>query len=699
VYRIEKLRKIALDSAAPSKDAFNYKFYKTFSENINKDKFERYAISYYTAFTSVAPNISDDELIVGKFSNSMTDAEIKEWQDKYKEFQRSYLYDVGKTIHGPSSHMSIDYELVLSKGLNGVIDRIESYMENCESDKIPFYKTCKICLDAVIKHSENYALEAKRLAKETKDKNRRQELERIAEICMNVPANPARNFYEAVQAVHFITYCITFNPFYGIQLFQTGRPDQYLLPFYLKDSKEGKITKEFAQLLLDCWGIQMNMIVQKGFSVGYMVGGRRENGELVSNELTDMCMQVIDDIRLVYPAVGFCYTEDLPEQYLEKACSILMKGRSHPAIFNDDIIIKGLIKYGLPETLARNYIHSTCVEVTPIAASNVWVAAPYVNMAQILLDVLDENYESFEMLLDSLFEHIDKIIEENFLFYEKLKKNRFENSMFPLLSCFVNDCLKRGLDIEQGGAIYNWTQPSFIGMANLVDSLCVLKEIVFDKKEISIIDFKKILDSDFESNEAFRLRVLNTIAKYGNDIDEVDNYFKLITEHIVSECKKHKGFLPNSDNIPSMFCFKNHVRHGNTTGATPDGRKKGFPLGDGSGPAQGRELKGPTASILSSTKWEHYEFIGGIAVNIKFSKASLGQNSMGIMKSLIKTYFKRGGFEIQINVTDKETLLKAVDNPEEYRDLIVRIGGYSDYFVNCLPEMQQEIILRTEHEI
>jgi formate C-acetyltransferase len=196
-----------------------------------------------------------------------------------------------------------------------------------------------------------------------------------------------------------------------------------------------------------------------------------------------------------------------------------------------------------------------------------------------------------------------------------------------------------------------------------------------------------------------RLDFLNNIPKYGNDDDRVDKYFDIIARHIVDECKKYECMHKNSSFIPSVFCWIMHEWFGRETGATPDGRVAGFPLGDGSGPCQGREMKGPTASILSSTKWSHCEFIGGVAVNIKFSKSALGPDSVETMKNLVKTFIARGGFEMQINVTDKKTLQRAVEHPEEYKDLVVRIGGYSDYFTRISPEMQQEVILRTEHEI
>jgi len=594
--------------------------------------------------------------------------------------------------------MAIDYELVLSKGILATIKTIDKYLQTCDKEKESYYKCCKRCLEAVVKHSENYADLALKMSEEANNTIRRSELKKIAEICRKVPAEPAESFYEAVQSVHFITHCLSLNPFRtGARQFQLGHPDRYLLPFYERDIQNGTITKDYAQLLLDCLGIQINMRVPSGLSSGYMVGGRDGKGEIVANELTEMCMQVIDDIRLVYPAVGLCYTEGMPEEYLKKACEFLSKGYSHPAIFNDDVITKGLIHYGVPEEQARNYIHSTCVEITPVASSNVWVASPYTNMPQILLDLMNKEYSTFDSLLNAYFKKLDSHIKTNFESQNHLRGVRAENSINPLLSCFVNDCLEKGVDIERGGARYNWIMPSFVGMANLVDSLYAIKTLVFDEQKLTLGEFKNILNNNFEGNETLRQHILNRIPKYGNDIDDIDKYFGILSEHIAKECEKYIGLHSNSNLIPSVFCWVMHERFGRETIATPDGRKAGFPLGDGSGPCQGREMNGPTASVLSSTKWDHSKFIGGVAVNLKFSKASLGKNSSDTMTSIIKTYLKRGGFEVQINVVDNETLKKAQKKPEEYQDLVVRIGGYSDYFVRLSPEMQEEVILRTTH--
>lgn len=695
--RIEFLRKRVFEGLNLSSE-FYYLFYKNYEQHADLPEEERYAEAFDSAFSQLSPSITEGELIVGKRDFPLCAIEQQEWEGIYEPIAINRSEQAGI---GQDSHMAIDYEVLLSKGINGIIKSIDEYLIDCNKEKVAYYKCCKRCLQAIIKHSESYAALAFKMSKEATDPMRQNELEKIAEICKKVPANPADSFYEAVQSVNFITHCLSLNPFrsFAYQQFQLGHPDRYLLKFYEKDIQNGTITKEYAQLLLDCLGIQINMRVPNGLSCGYMVGGRDEQGNIVANELTEMCMQVIEDIRLVYPAVGLCYAEGMPEKYLNKACELLSKGYSHPAIFNDDVITKGLMHYGVPEEQAHNYIHSTCVEITPVAASNVWVASPYTNMAQLLLDLMNREYSTFDDLLSAYFEKLDNRIKANFEIENKNRSIRAQNSINPLISCFVNDCLQKGVDIDRGGAKYNWIMPSFVGMANLVDSLYAIKTLVFDEKKLTLCEFGSILESNFEGNESLRFYILNRIPKYGNDVNEIDQYFSLISEHIANECKNYSGLHSNANLIPSVFCWVMHERFGRETSATPDGRKAGFPLGDGSGPCQGREMNGPTASVLSSTKWDHSKFIGGVAVNLKFFKASLGRNSLDTMISIIKTYLKRGGFEVQINVVDNETLKKAQQNPEAYQDLVVRIGGYSDYFVRLSPEMQEEVILRTTHNV
>ena len=695
--RIELLRQEARDRqdgylARENCTEFFYRFFRAY--NTSELDEERYGDCFCEAMSNLTPSISDGELIVGKCFDALTADEKRDWNENYRPLAVRLAERAGS---GQDSHMAVDYELLLKKGLHGVIAEIDRLTG--QNGGSLFYENAKKCLRAVIRLSERYADRAEELARETADETRRRELLQVAEVCRRVPANPARSFREAVQSVHFLTHCLSMNPcrVWSAQQFQLGHPDRYLLPYYERDIADGTLTRADAQLLLDCLGIQINNRVPNGLSSGYMVGGRDGEGRPVANELTEMLMQVIGDIRLVYPSVGLCVCADTPDEILGRACALLLEGHSHPAVFNDDVIAEGLMRYGVPEREAHSYIHSTCVEITPVASSNVWVASPYTNMLQLLLDEMDGDFGSFEELLAAIFRRLDTSIRRNFEHEDENRRLRAQYSVNPLLSCFVNDCLQSGRDIERGGARYNWIMPSFVGMANLVDSLYAVDRVVFREKQLTLRRLKEITDRNFEGFEELRVRLMDGIEKYGNDNDDVDGLFGRIAAHIAAECEKYTSIHPNARLIPSVFCWIMHERFGSETGASPDGRRAGFPLGDGSGPCQGRERNGPTSSILSTTKWRHSDFIGGVALNLKFSKSSLGPASGDVLKSLLRTYLSLGGFEAQINVVDRRTLEAARRTPELYRDLVVRIGGYSDYFVKLPDRMQEEILLRTEH--
>ena len=695
--RIAILREKALKPDL-SWNPFRLNFLRRCEENRHlENPLLRYADSYTYAMGLLEPRIEEEELIVGLPPRMHSETD----EATYDRLFATVGMELFCEPVAQDSHMAVDYDLLLREGISGVISRIrEKLAQTREEEKKTYYAVCIRCLQAVVDYSHRYADCAEEQAEACTDIRRKQELLEIAKICRNVPEKPAGSFYEAVQSAHFLTLCLAFDPSrQTMQQYQLGHPDRYLYPFYCADIQRGVITPEQAQLLLDCLGIQINRRVPHGLSSGYMVGGRDEQGNIVQNELTLMGIQVIEDIRLVYPSVGLCYTEGMEDKYLQKACEILSHGCSHPAIFNDDIISKGLLEYGVPAEQAHNYIHSTCVEITPVAGSNVWVASPYTNMAQLLLDVMEQDSCSFVDLKQKVLDKLAGIICRNFEIYNQCRLTVAEKNIHPLLSCFVNDCIECGTDIYQGGARYNWIMPSFVGVANLVDSLYVLKTAVFEEKRLTLREITDICRRDFEGQEVLRQYLLNKLPKYGNDRDEVDVLFQEITEFIVQECRKYTPVFPNAHLVPSVFCWVMHDRFGRETGATPDGRPARFPLGDGSGACQGRERNGPLASLISSTKWSHKEMIGGVAVNLKFSKKVFTQDSYAVMLALIKTYMQRGGFELQINVTDRETLLDAVAHPENHRDLVVRIGGYSDYFVTLSPNMQQEVLLRTEHSI
>jgi formate C-acetyltransferase len=259
----------------------------------------------------------------------------------------------------------------------------------------------------------------------------------------------------------------------------------------------------------------------------------------------------------------------------------------------------------------------------------------------------------------------------------------------------VNDCLSRGLDIDHGGARHNWVEPSFVGLANTIDALAAIDQLVFREGSLTLDALRQQL-AEAHRDPALRLRLLNQCVKYGNDDDGVDQLANVIMHHVVEQCQRYETYLGGRFH-PGCFCWVMHERLGSQTAASADGRLAMAALGDGSGPAQGRERRGPTAAILSATKWDHTPMLGGIAVNVRFSRSKRPADFHAGLSALIQTFMARRGFELQVNVVDSETLRQAQLRPEEYRDLVVRIGGYSDYFVGLSPRMQQELIERTEH--
>lgn len=662
--------------------------------------YRRGAIQAYVLENQTA-TIGEDELVVGKqCRRALSDAEKTELDDWLTR-----TMSIRPQIGGMGSHMAIDFQKVLRLGCRGIEAQIKrkmsslSYDQPDHLDKIAFYEACLLCLRALAKASNLWADEADRQASISNDMARKQELIEIARICRKVPEHPAETFYEAVQSMHFVNAMLTFHlP----GLYQLGRPDRYLYPYYKRDIEMGRITKDRAQELWDCVCIALNDLVPKGLAVGYMVGGRDANGNDTSNELTEIMIESAAHTRLAYPGIGLCWHSGSPKHLMDRSAEILATGTSHPAIYNDETITNGLIGLGLPPTDACEYIHSTCVEISPIACSNVWVASPYINLLLPLHDAIgvgkdaSTSYISFDELLQVVRSNLEAKVAEESRVQSLLRLGRFQQGGNPLLSCFVNDCIAHGKDIDQGGARYDWIEMSFVGLANLADSLAAIEQLVFVENSVTMDQLREAIETDYEGKESLRQLILNRVPKYGNDDEHVDGLAKMATEWANEACARNRVH-PGTEVVAGFFCWIMHEYLGRQTCASPDGRKAGFPLGDGSGPAQGREKKGPTAAIKSTTSWDHTPMLGGIALNLKFipgrDKASFSKS----LSSLLETYCKQGGFEVQVNVVDNEVLNKAQQHPEQYRDLVVRIGGYSDYFVGLSPQMQEEVIARFEH--
>ena len=449
--------------------------------------------------------------------------------------------------------------------------------------RTPFTAPVSIALDGLRDFSKHYAEEAERLACETSDVARWAELRQIAEICRRVPEHPARTFREALQAVHLTTFSLCVGQ--QMLLFQLGRPDRYLLPYYQRDVAEGRLSEEEAQELIDCLCLMLCVYTPRSLAVGFMIGGRDGSGRDISNDLTRLFLESIAHTRLSYPGIGLCWNEDTPVEITERACELLAEGYTHPAIFNDQVITAGMMQAGLPPAEACLFQHSTCVEITPVASSNVYVASPYINLVQLLHDLLQvqplsesaqrtreglsggaapdspapaPSFASFDALLAAYEAHLAEVLRLGVLDENTCQMTRYYHGGWPLLSCFVNDCLAKGTDIDQGGARHNWIEPSFVGLSNLVDALTAIRQFVYEEKRLELGELARAMRDDYAGREDLRLMLLHQAPKYGNDDDAVDALAVRLTETIVRECRRYRTYL-GGDYHPGLFLL-DHAR-------------------------------------------------------------------------------------------------------------------------------------------
>jgi pyruvate-formate lyase len=363
--------------------------------------------------------------------------------------------------------------------------------------------------------------------------------------------------HEAVQAVHFVNFWLCAGQ--RMLMFQFGRPDRYLLPFYRRDLAAGRLTPADALELIDCLGIMLSEYTPRGLAVGWMLGGGDAAGVDVCNELTALFLDSVERVRLSHPAVGLCWTPDIPRPIMAQISGLLAAGLTHPVFFNDDLISAGLMEAALPPAEACLYQHSTCVEITPIASSNVYVASPYVNLVQLLHDTLGlppavpattpaaepvaaaagRRPETFEALLAGYRRRLAAAVRQAAIEQNTIQATRRYNGGLPRLSCFVNDCLARGCDIDRGGARYNGIEPSFVGLSNLVDSLAAMRKFVYDEGVLGLDELVQALASDFAGREDLRHMLLNRSPKYGNDDDSVDDLAVQVTGWIRDRVGPH----------------------------------------------------------------------------------------------------------------------------------------------------------------
>ena len=686
------------------------------------------------------------------------------------------IFTPGNYFYNGVGHVTVKYEEVLAIGYEGIIAKAQKELDECNvgdgdyAKKSRFLKAVIMSCQAVIDYAHRYAELAEEMAYQCQDPTRKQELLQIASNCSRVPAKGARNFYEACQSFWFVQQLIQMES--SGHSISPGRFDQYMYPYYKSDMEAGNLTREFAQELMDCIWVKLNDLNKcrdaasaEGFA-GYslfqnlIAGGQNKEGEDVTNDLSFMCIQASMHVHLPAPSLSVRVWNGSPHEFLIKAAELTRTGIGLPAYYNDEVIIPALQNRGLSLADAREYNIIGCVEPQKAGKTEGWHDAAFFNMCRPLemvfsngmdkgvqisiqtgdvteMKTFDEFYDAYKKQMEyfiSLLVNADNSIDVA----------HAERCPLPFLSCMVDDCLKKGKSVQEGGAVYNFTGPQGFGIANMADGLFAVRQLVYDEKKISMKELKEALiwnyDKGLDAQSAGDIgteilkamkaagrnvdastaaAVLNSligmkpepdklsrfkeihdmideVPKFGNDIPEVDYFAREVAYTYTKPLQNYKnprggqfqaGLYPVSANVPL----------GGQTGATPDGRYAHTPVADGVSPSAGKDVKGPTAAASSVARLDHFIVSNGTLFNQKFHPSALsGREGLEKFVALIRSYFDQKGMHMQFNVVDRQTLLDAQEHPEKYKHLVVRVAGYSALFTTLSRSLQDDIIRRTE---
>jgi formate C-acetyltransferase len=624
-------------------------------------------------------------------------------------------------------------ELIYQKGFNDLktdIGRcllgIDFFKDKDALEKQEVLKSFYIAADALVIFANRHADELDCRANGEKNKKRKSELENMARVCRRVPANKPETFHEALQYYWFLHVGIIteLNPW---DAYNPGRFDQNLYPFYKNDIEDGRLTRQKAKELLCCFWIKFHnhpappkVGVTAKESNTYVdfclinLGGVTPDNQDGVNDLTYLVLDVIEEMRLLQPSSMIQVSRKNPDRFVKRALKIIATGFGQPSVFNTDAIVQEMILHGKSVEDARKAGASGCVEAGAFG-KECYILTGYFNLPKILEITLyngfdprtkkqiglktgdPKTFDTFDQLFDAYKRQLEHFVDIKIKGSNIIEQINAKYMPVPLLSIVTEDCIQNAKDYNQGGARYNTSYIQGVGMGTITDCFSSLKYNVYDKKHISLKTMMDAMEKDFEENDIL-LRKLDQAPKYGNDNDDADDILKLLFHAyhgLVTGRSNAKGGVYRINLLPTTC----HVYFGEITGALPDGRKKGVPFSEGISPVQGADRKGPTAVLKSAAKIDHLK-TGGTLLNQKFLP-DLFKEEKGCVAlvHLIRSYFKMDGHHVQFNVVSEKTLRDAQKHPEKNQDLIVRVAGYSDYFVDLTLALQEEIILRTAHNI
>lgn len=616
--------------------------------------------------------------------------------------------------------------LDFKKDIEEEIARLDFFEDPEAFTKNEELKAMAICCDAIIIFGERHAKKALELAAAEKDEKRKKELLKISEVCTHVPAKAPRNFWEALQMYWFVHLSVI-SELNTWDSFCPGRLDQHLYPFYKKGIEDGSLNIEKAKELLQLFWIKFNnqpappkvgvTLKESGTYTDFATinnGGLKRDGSDGVNAVTYIILDVIEEMRLLQPGSNIQLSKKNPDKFLKRALKIIETGFGQPSIFNADAVIEEMLRTGKSIEDARDGGTSGCVE-TGAFGKEAYILTGYFNLVKVLEITLNngidprtgkklgietgesKDFKSYNELFEAYKKQLRHFIDIKIRGNNVMEKLYIDNMPCPFLSIIIDDCIKKGKNYNAGGARYNTRYLQGVGIGTLTDSLAAIKKHVFDDKRLTMDELLNILNKNFEGKEDIRQLFLNKTPKYGNDDDYADNIMKEAFNAYYEEVNGRPTVCGGSYRI-DMLPTTCHVYFGEVTGATPDGRLAGLPQSEGISPVQGADRLGPTGVIKSAGKMDHLK-TGGTLLNQKFSPSVVGnEDSLEKWAKLVRSYFKMDGHHIQFNVVDAKTLKDAQKNPENYRDLIVRVAGYSDYFNDLGEALQNEIIARTEHK-
>jgi formate C-acetyltransferase len=606
------------------------------------------------------------------------------------------------------------------------IDRLDFLNDPDAYAKHEQLKAMGIAADAIIRFGERHAELAEQLAAEETNIQRKAELLYIADVCRRVPAHKPRTFWEALQYYWFVHLGVT-TELNTWDAFDPGHLDQHLFPFYQQELAEGTLTRDQAEELLHCFWIKFNnqpappkvgvTAAESGTYTDFAqinLGGVYADGSDAVNDVTFLLLDVIEDMRLLQPSSSIQVSKKNPDRFIKRAAKIIRTGFGQPSVFNSDLIVQELVRHGKSITDARQGGSSGCVEVGAFGKEN-YNLTGYFNIPKVLEITLNNgtdprtgkqiglqtgnpaDFTTFDELYTAFEQQINHFIDIKIAGNQVIERLFATYMPSPFMSLLIDDCIATGKDYHDGGARYNTSYIQGVGLGSITDALTALKYHIYDQQTFSMDELLEILASDFTDVERTRLLLVNKTPKYGNDDDYSDQIMQRVFEtyfNAIDGRPNTKGGEYHINLLPTTV----HVYFGSVIGALPDGRKAGMPLSEGISPVQGADRHGPTAVLRSAAKMDHVR-TGGTLLNQKFSPQVLDSDTdLTKFVHLIRAYFRLDGHHIQFNVVDANTLRSAKANPEQYRDLIVRVAGYSDYFCDLTDALQDEIIARTEHE-